>query len=260
MPPRNSPASWVQLLQALVARELVEELGVSASRAAELLGVAPSAVSQYLSGRRLGGPFLATASRPEARRVARTVAERLADPAGDSRGRVQAMLEGAGSLADSLDRGSSPGASPVPAVASERSAAVREMSKWMRRRVRTEQAAVTRCMRLAQKARDELTRAIFRQIASDSLRHAEIVASLATYLDRGVVRAHASGISRREVEALVKAEQDAETGDDPALLGRLDGTMALLIESMEADERKHTELLQGLLGSGFASRRPGAPP
>jgi rubrerythrin len=118
--------------------------------------------------------------------------------------------------------------------------------------VRAEQAAVSMCMRLAQRARDELTRAILRQIASDSLRHAEIVASLAPYLDRGITEAHASGITRKEIEVLIEGERRAEAGADVVTAGDLGGTMRLLIASMEADERKHTDLLQGLLDSGFA--------
>ena len=127
----------------------------------------------------------------------------------------------------------------------------RSTAKWLRRRVRAEQAAVTMCMRLAQRARDELTRAILRQIASDSLRHAEIVASLAPYLDRGIAEAHASGITRREIEVLIEGERRAEAGADVVTSRDLGGTMALLIASMEADERKHADLLQGLLNSGF---------
>ena len=129
----------------------------------------------------------------------------------------------------------------------------RELVRALRLRVRGEQAAVGSCMQLAQKARDELTRAIFRQIASDSLRHAEIVASLATYLDRGAASAHASGITRRDVQQLIAKEKAAEAGG-PDLAKWLGGTMHLLAASMEADERKHDELLRGLLESGFLSK------
>jgi hypothetical protein len=106
-------------------------------------------------------------------------------------------------------------------------------------------------MRLAQRARDELTRALLRQIASDSLRHAEIVASLVPYIDRGVSTAFASGITRKEVEALIEGERNAEAQADSASARHLHGTMAILIASMEADERKHADLLRSLLTAGF---------
>jgi hypothetical protein len=248
-----SASSWVQLLQALVARELVEELGIPSHQAAQLLGLAPSAISQYLSGKRLAGPFLRYSTDEGARRVARQVAERLSrTPAGDEQ-RTRILLEGSLHLSGSSGEGSEV---PGPAFAGlEGGEGSRLVAKWLRHRVRAEQAAVTACMHLAQKARDELTRAIFRQIASDSLRHAEIVASLATYLDRGVVGAYASGVTRREVELMIQAERRAEAQAGTDLASRLGGTMSMLVASMEADERKHAELLQGLLATGFDESR-----
>ena len=242
-----SPASWVQVLQGLVARELVEGLGLSGRRAAELLGVAPSAVSQYLSGRRLGTMFPALSAREEARRIARRIAGALADlPAGKS-APPRLLLEGAVELAEKAAGTSGTSLMMEPTAAS---APDRDLRRALRRRVIGEQAAVAGCMHLAQKARDELTRAIFRQIASDSLRHAEIVASLATHMDRGTASTSASGITRRDVEKLIQAERDAEK-EGPDLSRWFGGTMGLLAASMEADERKHEELLRGLLESGF---------
>jgi hypothetical protein len=247
----KSPTSWVQLLQALVARELVEGLGVTTTRAAMMLGLAPSAISQYLSGRRVKGLFSEYASNAQASAIARKVAERLAEPLAGPESRTHILLEGAGALAEMAAaprRATGPG--PIPPAPS-RAGPPRGTAKWLRQRVRAEQAAVTMCMRLAQRARDELTRAILRQIASDSLRHAEIVASLAPYLDRGITEAHAAGITRREIQTLIEGERRAEAGADTVYSRDLGGTMALLIASMEADERKHAELLQGLLDSGF---------
>lgn len=242
-----SPAGWVQALQALVARELVEQLGVSGRRTAELLGIAPSAVSQYLSGRRLRTLFPALAARGEARRIARSVARRLVDLPTGKVGPPRLVLEAAAELAE---RTGEPTGLRTKGDAEEAFVADRELLRVLRKRVRGEQEAVTSCMQLAQKARDELTRAIFRQIASDSLRHAEIVASLASHLDRGTTAAFASGITRRDVERLIQKERAAEESG-PDLSRLLAGTLGLLASSMEADERKHDQILRGLLASGF---------
>ena len=253
---RASPASWVQLLQALTARELVEGLGIPSRQAAEMLGLAPSAISQYLSGKRLSRQFAKYSSNEPARAIAREVAGRLAQASPTGTETTRILLEGAGALADLEGppdgRGGRRGASRTVGEAAQ----TRALTKWVRQRVRVEQAAVTQCMNLAQKARDELTRAIFRQIASDSLRHAEIVASLAPYLDRGIAAAHASGVTVEEVGALIEGERQAEAQADTQMVRHLGGTMALLIASMEADERKHAELLRGLLESGFPEMRP----
>ena len=248
---RTTTVSWVQLLQALAAREGVEELGLSARRVAGLLGLAPSAVSQYLSGKRAERGFLAYASNDRARAIARSTVEGLVAAHEAGRPPTRVILEGATALSElpATPERRGPRAAPLPVAGT--SPQLRQLAKWMRQRVKAEQVAVAQCMRLAQRARDELTRALLRQIASDSLRHAEIVASLAPYIDRGVSEAFASGITRKEVEALIEGERRAEAQADSSSTGHLRGTMAILIASMEADERKHAELLRGLLDAGF---------
>jgi uncharacterized protein len=250
-----SPAGWVQLFQALVARELVEGLGTSLRRTAELLGIAPSAISQYLSGKRLSSRFAAHAVEDRDRRLAREVAERLLAERRTPMERTGLLLEGARALSIGPPRRTTRGARRAAPEASLLSPGeARELVHWLRERVRSEQAAVAGCMQLAQRARDELTRAIFRQIASDSLRHAEIVASLASYLERGVERTSTTGVTREDIERLIDAERDAESGPQPAGVRRLGGTMGVLLQSMGADERKHDEILARLLEIEAAGR------
>lgn len=248
---RTASVSWVRLLQALMAREGVEQLGLSSRRVADLLGLAPSAVSQYLSGKRVERGFLAYATNERARALARATLEGLAQAREEGRGSTRMVLEAAAALSEIPEaaerRGPGGGPPPPTGVSPE----LRRLGKWLRQRVKAEQVAVTQCMRLAQRARDELTRALLRQIASDSLRHAEIVASLVPYIDRGVSGAFASGITRKEVESLIEGERQAEAQADSESARYLRGTMAILIASMEADERKHADLLRGLLDSGF---------
>ena len=253
---RSSPTSWVQLLQALTARELVEGLGTPAREAAEMLGLAPSAVSQYLSGKRLSQQFVRFASNETARAIARRVAAQLTQSPPSEPGATRVLLEGAMALAEAEGTRGPWSHRRSPTASRGEAGPSRAMTKGLRQRVRLEQAAVTQCMSLAQKARDELTRAIFRQIASDSLRHAEIVASLAPYLDRGITSARASGVTAEEVVALIQRENEAEAQADTQMVRHLSGTMAVLITSMEADERKHADLLRGLLEGGFTSPRP----
>ena len=250
--------SWVQLLQTLVAREGVEQFGLTSRRVAELLGLAPSAISQYLSGRRLGRAFLVHASSEPARRVARRTIEELVKAQETGRKTARIILEGAAALSELSDASAAGRDTPLGrqrvGMPAEQ---LRQLAQWLRHRVKVEQVAVTQCMRLAQRARDELTRAVLRQIASDSLRHAEIVASLAPYVDRGVTEALTSGITRREIEALIESERAAEGDAEVEASRHLRGTMAVLLASMEADERKHSTLLRSLLESGFApAKRP----
>ena len=252
---RTASISWVHLVQALAAREGVEQLGLSSRRVAELLGIAPSAVSQYLSGKRVERGFLAFATNEQARAIARRTIEGLIDAQEAGRSPTRLVLEGATALSELPETGERHEAAAVPPAPGQGSQDLRRLSRWLRERVRAEQVAVTQCMRLAQRARDELTRALLRQIASDSLRHAEIVASLVPYIDRGVSGAFASGITPKEISALIEGERRAEAQADSASTRHLTGTMAILIASMEADERKHADLLKNLLESGFPSTR-----
>lgn len=251
-PSPGSPVGYLQALQVLVARELVEVRGEPAGRAADLLGVAPSAVSQYLSGRRRSRTLDRFEGDEEAQLLVRRVAERLVElRPGVPADRARILLDGTQELVERIEGAPSVSAHLAAAGARPSGEHARELLYWSRSRVRAEQRAVAQSMRLAQKARDELTRSIFRQIASDSLRHAEIVASLAPYLSRGTSRPPASGITRSDVEGLVRDERRAEGRPDPVLMREAGGTIGLLLESIAADERKHDALLSGLLDSGF---------
>ncbi|HXW66855.1 MAG TPA: hypothetical protein VEL82_03110 [Thermoplasmata archaeon] len=241
-----SPVARVQIMQAMVARELVEAFGLPERQAAELLGVVPSSVSQYISGKRLGPKLARFLADEGARRLARTTAQRLMTTRGDAR----LVLEAAIAL-EALARPPR-GAGRSRAARVPSAAMRREVPRWLRNRIRGEQEAVAECMRLAQRSRDELTRALFRQIASDSLRHAEIVASLAAYLDRGVSSSVPTGITRADVENLIAREHKAEATTDADLAPGLGGVMRILWDSMEADEHKHELLLEKLLAAAGA--------
>ena len=240
----RTPAHWVRLTQAMVAQEMVEECGLPERRAAERLGLTPSAVSQYLSGKRLPASQRLPAPDEWVRRRIRQAALTLIASPVSRRDSSRYILE----TALDLLRHSDPSRSFLPpgSVSPPGLLATRAFRRNLRARVAGEQAAVAACMRLAQRSRDELTRAIFRQIASDSLRHAEIAASLETYLDRGFGTPVATGITAKDVDRLIAREHAAEASTDANLREGLGGLMGLLWESMEADERKHDQLLKEL--------------
>ncbi|MGP8078360.1 MAG: hypothetical protein ACLQD8_02955 [Thermoplasmata archaeon] len=241
-----SPVAGVQVMQALVARELVEQFGLPERQAASLLGIVPSSVSQYLSGKRLGPTLARYLGDEESRRIARHAAQELISSPSGSR----PVLEAAIALGELVGSGhSGPRGKQVSEMRPERR---REIPRWLHHRIAGEQNAVAECMRLAQHSRDELTRALFRQIASDSLRHAEIVASLGAYLDRGVSSVVPTGITRADVERLIEREHAAEADGEGNLGPDLGGVMRILWDSMEADERKHEQLLEKLLLTGLA--------
>jgi uncharacterized protein len=241
----TSPVVWVQVMQALVARELVEGFGLSEREAADLLGIVPSSVSQYLTGKRLGPALSSYLGDEEALRIARATAQQLMTGSAGARAVLEAAI--------ALEERAAPASTRATAKKVEGLSPDlrRKVSAWLRDRTAGEQNAVAECMRLAQRSRDELTRALFRQIAADSLRHAEIVASLAAYLDRGVATSAPTGITRSDVEHLIQREHEAEASSEIGLGPELGGMMRILWDSMESDERKHEALLQKLLQAGL---------
>ncbi len=245
----TSPVLYVQLTQALVAHELVHSFGLSERKTAELLGIVPSAVSQYLSGKRLGIPLMAISASDRPRRVARGVAQELLTTDHPRELSAGLILEAARAIAGAVPvqprREATEGGDIAPRPMD------RAIAQFLSRRIALEHAAVADCMRLAQKSRDELTRAVFRQIASDSLRHAEIVASLASYLDRGLHATVPTGVTRSDIERMIRKELEAESRTVPGLSDELGGVMGLLWQSMESDERKHEVMLRHLLAPGF---------
>ncbi len=248
-----SSVGWVQVMQAMVARELVDGFGLPERQVAAFLGIVPSAVSQYVSGKRMSGRLGRYVDDERARRIARRTAQQLMTGAGDARAVLEASIALSELFARRRTRSRAEPGEPAPKVR-------REVPRWLRNRIAGEQTAVAECMRLAQRSRDELTRALFRQIASDSLRHAEIVASLAAYLDRGISSSVPTGITRADVEQLIVREHEAEETSEEDLGPSLGGVMRILWESMESDEKKHERLLQQLLvasgtGGAAAGRR-----
>jgi rubrerythrin len=241
-----TPSQWVQLVQALVAIELVEQMGVPERRAASLLGLTPSAISQYVTGSRRGEILERLSADPRAKATARRLAHFLVELPPGHPPSPRPLLEAAAKVSERMGEFPS-----LPGGGDSSPRISRVVTRKLRERIAAEQGAVSECMNLAQKAGDELTRAVFRQIASDSLRHAEIVASLVGYLESGVDRTFASGVTRADVEDLIRKESEAEQRAAVEIRKHVGGVMALLVESMEADERKHEELLKGLLARGF---------
>ncbi|MGI0150944.1 MAG: hypothetical protein ACREC5_03285, partial [Thermoplasmata archaeon] len=113
--PAPSPIVCVQVVQALVARELVEGFGRSERQAALLLGLVPSSVSQYLSGKRLGPTLSVYLGDEAARRIARATAQELTAGANGTK----AVLAAAAELGAQFGPGATPPARAPPALSPE---------------------------------------------------------------------------------------------------------------------------------------------
>ncbi len=225
-------------LRAVMARVMVERYGMRRKEVAEVLGISPQAVTQYLQGSRASEAVKITRNR-NVLTVVEDVCRKLADR---RRPLMQAeLLDLAFQVSGILDReGVEEGISPE-VKARER------MLELLRARLQEEQKAAELFMGLAVKMRSDLTRLLFRQIATDSIRHADIITAVISELERG------GGIqpdlpSTRELERLLQEEQTAHEKELQEVKEKLGNeVIALLLDSIDADEAKHDMLLSKIL-------------
>lgn len=114
----------------------------------------------------------------------------------------------------------------------------------IRSRINQEQLAAQRNMTLAVSSKDEIAKMIFRQIATDSLRHGDILSSIINYLGKSYTR-KTSKEEIMEIEAMIRDEESATEREINIV--DADPAVRLLLSSIDMDERKHRRLLKGLL-------------
>ncbi|ABL88477.1 conserved hypothetical protein [Pyrobaculum islandicum DSM 4184] len=214
-------------IRAVLARELVER-GLGVNETARLLGLTPAAVSMYLSGKRGGELVNVLTSDERIMSLIKSHAEMFAD----------AAKRGARGPIDLTEL-----AKVVSNILAQKSPEV-ELEELIQTRIRLEQETATRAMAYSYKVRNPLVRALFMQIATDSLRHAEILTMILDYLS-GRLKADELGITVEELETL--AQEESSMRESIADLYKLgDPVLRALILSIELDEQKHYQLVKTL--------------
>lgn len=235
----HSTESILQAVRAVVAKELVLAKGLSRAKAARLLGVTAPAVSQYVSGKRGGKlAFEIEHNRSNMVHVQKLVDELLRSSFPNKH--ASGLLIKVAEKIQVEDR--TPQTHSVFSGESFR----RKYLALLRDRLEEEQHAASESMRFAQSCEDELIQTMFRQIASDSLRHADTVSVLIHHLEKPDSFFDVKLPSKEAVDQMIQQEEAADEADLGPLKARLGPAARLLIESVEADERKHVLLLKGL--------------
>ena len=238
-------------VRAVLARQLVKQ-GYSQKDISEILGTSPAAVTLYSKDRRGQQLSKIIESDKNARLVIDNLMEQIAQrKIGankdlkndtfplilDAAYRIMLLVSSSPSETESV---STQGKST-----NNNSDSLRET---LIGRLQEEQVAAQRNMALAVGTSDEVARAIFRQIASDSIRHAEIVSFLLS-LPKNDSRRRANRRMLEEeaaqIESMIRGEESAT--EEPIKLKSADPALKLLLKSMDIDEEKHKKLLKGLL-------------
>ncbi len=242
---RRSTESVLQALRAVLAKELVLGRGFSRARAARLLQVTAPAVSQYVSGKR-GGALVAEIEHDPVhmQHVRQLVADALAVPSDRPERIGTHLLKTAEKIAGRLDFSRTTSARHEP-LANENLR--RQSLQLLRDRLEEEHQAAAGCLKFAQSCEDARIAAMFRQIASDSLRHADTMALLINYVEHPETLQDVRLPQKSAIERMIELEESADEANIGPLKARLGPAARLLIESVDADERKHVLLLKGLL-------------
>lgn len=234
-------------VRAILAKELVKR-GYSQKDIAVILGTSAAAVTMYSQDRRGHELSKIIESEQNARMVIDNLLDHLrkgamgssVDNAEFQKDSFPLILDAAYRIMRAISSTERKAPAPRKPLNSD-SALIRTLLD----RLEEEQLAAQRNMALAVSTTDEVARTIFRQIASDSIRHAEIVSFLlsmpkARKSDRIVLEQDIA-----QIEAMIRGEESAT--EAPIRLRGVDPALKLLLRSMDMDEEKHKILLKGLL-------------
>ncbi len=241
-------------VRAVLAKELVS-IGYSQKEISEILGTSPAAVTLYSKDRR--GKQLSKII--ESNEGAHLVINNLMDQITQGKGKPKLetdlqkdtfplILDAAYRIMRVVSSEKSVQLStPIQKSAVSRSNPVAEK---LIDRLQEEQLAAQRNMALAVGTNDEVARTIFRQIASDSIRHAEIISFLLGLENREAKRKIDRRMLKEEIaqiEVMIRGEESAT--EEPIRLRGIDPALKLLLKSIDIDEEKHKMLLKGLLST-----------
>ncbi len=240
------PEKLIPALRSMMARHLVNVHGMKVTEAARILGVTAQAVTQYQRRKRAtamaeletneGVKNLLTeyANKLALRRRPIQQAEML-----DLAFEIMTILQSPTRLREGVD-----------AQRRER------VLRVLRARLQAEQEAAELFMSEAIKSGDDMVRLLFRQVASDSIRHADIIMASLAAIEKGDLEYTIPDDTR--LRQLMMHEERSHTHNLEEVKELIDNQLIkLLIDSIEADERKHDMILERLISLGSGGRPVG---
>ena len=219
--------------------ELVNGLGKSNKDVSAALGITPSAVSQYIKGKR-GFSLKKNANELKGfnkaiRDTAITIGK-LIEINEYARCQV-AVLKIAQELA-----GISIEDSKTDSISKEKYSNM-DIKAILAERIRREQDSAMYFLGFAQSSGSHFARILFRQIATDSLRHADIVQSLLEHVDKPLNREFGN-LSTEVIDKLLEKAREHKEVSINNIKERLGPEAGLLIESVEMDDKEQIILLK----------------
>lgn len=234
------PETLIPVLRSLIARELVESHGLRKSETARILGITTQAVTQYVSGKR--GSHAASLERSG---KTMSLLKEYANKVALRRRPIQQaeMLDLAFEIMtvlQSTDRS-------TEVLADEQKK--ERILRILRSRLQAEQEAAELFMSEAIRSSDDLVRLLFRQVASDSIRHADIVMASIASIEKGGTKYMIPDSGR--LRQLLLHEERSHALSLKDVRDAIDNdVIKILFDSIEADEMKHDMILEKLISLG----------
>lgn len=226
-------------IRAILAMRLVRDHGFSRKRAAEILGTSQPTITLYLNKRRASSSVSKISASETAMHYLDELIEKIL-----SRGMITEgeLYDAAFSIRRTLEVNE--GVKVVPSMVSGETARILE---FLRRRVQAEQESAEEFMKAAINLRDDLARMIFRALASDCLRHADILMTLISAIEGGGA-IDLSQLRRLNIETLLRKEEEAHIESLEEVEKLLpEGFSMLLVEFIKSDEEKHSKVLKRIM-------------
>jgi len=229
-------------IRAILARELIEGYGFSRKRAATALNLSQPAITLYLSGRRASASSRKLSENLIARQYINGLIEKILLKGSLSRSELYDAALSLWRILES-ERAESRWVELAPEREESR---LSELIRSLRERVQAEQESAEEFMRAAMSLRDDLVRMIFRMIASDCLRHADILMALISAMERRET-INAEQLKRLNISKLLEKEEKAHVKSLEEVKSLLpSGLASILVELIQDDERKHSKILKKL--------------
>jgi len=227
----------VPAIRAKIIKILIEKYNYNRRRASQILNVSPAAVTHYMSGRR--GRLLKLLEEPRVSKLINEVVEKVVSKGGRvSEAEIYDLALTLSSIIEEKKRGE---------IRYSLDQSKNKLIRTLRERAQAEHEAAEKFMETASRLDNEITRMIFRQIASDSIKHADVLMSTISILERG--EEIKIEIPKKNIlQSLLEKEEVAHIHSlDEVKTYLPHKLLKVLLESVEADERKHAKILRSLI-------------
>ncbi|GBC71918.1 hypothetical protein HRbin02_01707 [Candidatus Calditenuaceae archaeon HR02] len=226
----------VPALRAALAVRLVDKYGLKKSHVAKALGVSPAAITQYVAGSR--GVRLSTGGISVveidalADRIARKISLGMIDSASTEFTVFLNQL-----IAPRMPQEFRAGAGIDTSVI-----------KSLMDRITLEEEAAKRALELSTSANSQLSKMVLKQMAVDSMRHADILATLIHIIENN----EDVSLTKDDLALIAEMSRFESKAEEQRLaeipLGEMKPVIKALLTSIDMDEEKHEMLLKIIVG------------